>query len=46
VRQTLTNYGTVIVVPRAPLVPGKYIVSITANGQPYSWSFSIAPGLS
>jgi uncharacterized protein YkwD len=40
----LINFGAVIVVPREPLAPGKYNVSITANGQPYSWSFSIDPG--
>lgn len=43
-RGILTEFGAVIVVPRAPLAPGKYNVAITANGQPYSWSFSIAPG--
>jgi hypothetical protein len=40
---TLTLFGVVIIVPREPLVPGKYNVAITANGQSYSWSFSIAP---
>jgi hypothetical protein len=41
-RDILTAFGAVVVVPRIPLAPGKYDVSITANGQPYSWSFTIA----
>jgi len=41
-RDILTAFGSVVVVPRAPLAPGKYNVSITANGKPYSWSFTIA----
>jgi uncharacterized protein YkwD len=43
-RDILKVFGAVIVVPRAPLVPGRYTVSITADGQPYSWSFTIKPG--
>jgi len=42
-RGTLSAYGTVIVVPRLPLVAGRYTVAITADGQPYTWSFTIAP---
>jgi uncharacterized protein YkwD len=41
-RDILTAFGAVVVVPRTPLVPGKYDVSITANGKSYSWSFTIA----
>jgi uncharacterized protein YkwD len=44
-RATLTAFGAVIVVPRAPLAPGRYTVAITADGEPYSWSFVIAPGV-
>jgi uncharacterized protein YkwD len=40
-RDILNAFGAVVVVPRAPLAPGKYDVSITADGQPYSWSFTI-----
>jgi hypothetical protein len=43
-RDILKVFGAVIVVPRAPLVPGRYTVSITADGHPYSWSFTIKPG--
>ncbi|MBF6559642.1 MAG: FHA domain-containing protein [Candidatus Binataceae bacterium] len=42
-RGTLSAYGTVIVVPRQPLAAGRYTVAITADGQSYSWSFTIAP---
>jgi len=38
----LTTRGGVIVVPRQPLQAGvKYVVSVTVNGLPYTWSFSI-----
>jgi len=34
--------GGVIVIPRAPLVNGvTYAVSLTVNGLPYSWSFTV-----
>jgi hypothetical protein len=43
-RQVLKSYGTVAVIPRAPLVKGaKYAVSITANGKRYDWTFATAP---
>jgi uncharacterized protein YkwD len=40
-RDILNAFGAVVVVPRSPLAPGKYDVSITADGKPYSWSFTI-----
>jgi uncharacterized protein YkwD len=43
VRHVLIDFGAAIVVPRAPLIPGIYDVSITAGGRPFSWSFTIAP---
>ena len=37
--------GGVIVIPRAPLIPGvAYTVSLTVNGQAYTWSFGVNPG--
>jgi Cysteine-rich secretory protein family len=43
-RQGLHAYGAVAVIPKNPLQPGhKYTVSIVADSQPYTWSFSIAP---
>jgi len=41
VRDTLRDFGAVVVVPRAPLRPGTYTVSITASGRQYTWSFSV-----
>jgi hypothetical protein len=36
--------GGVIVVPRQPLVSGvKYVVALTVNGAPYTWSFTVGP---
>jgi hypothetical protein len=40
-RATLRDFGAIVVVPRRPLSPGRYVVAITA-GQRYTWSFSIA----
>lgn len=38
----LTERGAVIVIPKAPLQTGvKYVVGVTVNGVPYTWSFSI-----
>ena len=38
----LAERGGVIVIPRAPLKAGvKYVVSLTVNGLPYTWSFSV-----
>jgi len=43
-RNVLKSYGTVVVIPRAPLARGaKYAVSMSANGKPYTWSFTAAP---
>jgi hypothetical protein len=43
-RQILNNYAAVVVLPRRPLKKGgKYAVSITADGESHTWSFSIAP---
>jgi Fibronectin type III domain/Cysteine-rich secretory protein family len=34
--------GGVIVFPQAPLVPGvSYVVALTVNGAPYTWSFGV-----
>ena len=40
-RNQLSNFGAIVIVPRAPLTPGTYSVSITAGGHNYSWSFSV-----
>jgi len=38
----LSSRGGVIVIPKAPLTTGvKYVVSLTVNGLPYTWSFSV-----
>jgi len=43
-RNVLKYYGTVVLVPRAPLDKGaKYAVSMTANGKQYDWTFSTDP---
>ena len=43
-RNVLKSYGTVVVIPRAPLDQGaKYAVSMTANGKAYNWTFATAP---
>ncbi len=43
-RNVLKTYGTVVVIPRAPLAKGaKYAVSMTANGKQYNWTFSTRP---
>ena len=43
-RNVLKSYGTVVVIPRAPLDKGaKYAVSMSANGKQYDWTFSIRP---
>jgi pSer/pThr/pTyr-binding forkhead associated (FHA) protein len=42
-RWNLRNASAVVIVPRAPLRPGShYAASITANGVPYTWSFTVA----
>jgi len=43
-REVLHAYGAVVVIPKNPLQPGhQYTVSIVADAQPYTWSFSVAP---
>ncbi len=43
-RNILKSYGTVVVIPRTPLVKGaKYAVSMSANGKQYDWTFSTRP---
>ncbi len=43
-RNILKSYGTVVVIPRAPLARGaKYAVSMSANGKQYEWTFSTRP---
>jgi hypothetical protein len=43
-RRELHAYGAVVVIPKDPLRPGhQYTVSIVADSQPYTWSFSVAP---
>jgi hypothetical protein len=39
-RAILEDFGAIIIVPRRPLSPGHYAVSVTAGGR-YSWSFSV-----
>ena len=44
VGSNLTYRGAVVVIPQQPLQTGvKYAVSLTVNGVPYSWSFSVGP---
>jgi uncharacterized protein YkwD len=43
-RNVLKSYGTVVLIPRAPLTKGtKYAVQMNANGKQYDWTFSITP---
>jgi hypothetical protein len=42
-RHILVNLGAVVIVPRDPLTPGDYKVTLTANDRPYAWSFTISP---
>lgn len=41
-RWALRSSGAAVVIPRAPLDPGEYAVSITAHGVVYAWSFRIS----
>jgi hypothetical protein len=42
VGSNLTGRGGVIVIPRQPLQIGvKYVVALTVNGVPYTWSFTV-----
>jgi hypothetical protein len=39
----LTYRGGVIVIPQTPLQPGVvYVVSLTVNNLPYTWSFQVS----
>jgi hypothetical protein len=43
-RGILHAYGAVVVVPKNPLSAGhRYTISMMADSQPYTWSFSVAP---
>jgi hypothetical protein len=42
-RAILSHFGAIVIVPRRPLSPGRYVVALTA-GERYTWSFSIAAG--
>lgn len=42
-RATLNGFGAVVIVPKAPLEPGSYRVSLTANNKKYLWQFGVAP---
>ncbi len=42
-RAILNSRDAVVLIPRDPLNPGsRYTVSLTVNGQTYTWSFSVA----
>lgn len=42
-RSILDSRDAVVVIPRSPLTPGtRYTVSITANGETYTWSFTVS----
>lgn len=42
VGSNLTSRGGVIIIPRQPLQAGvKYVVALTVNGVPYTWSFTV-----
>jgi hypothetical protein len=43
-RSILDNRDAVVLLPRQPLLPGQtYTVSLTTNGQAYTWSFRVDP---
>ena len=43
VGSNLTSRGGVIVIPQQPLQPNvNYVVALTVNGVPYSWSFQVS----
>ncbi|MGH3509837.1 MAG: CAP domain-containing protein [Nocardioidaceae bacterium] len=42
--QQILDSGVVMLIPKAPLVPGSYTASLTVQGgTPYSWTFTSAP---
>jgi hypothetical protein len=43
VGSNLTGRGGVIIIPQQPLQPGvNYVVALTVNGVPYTWSFQVS----
>ncbi|NJK69959.1 MAG: hypothetical protein HC941_28715 [Microcoleus sp. SU_5_3] len=43
-RGILGSRDAIVLIPRDPLLPGEtYTASITANGQTYTWSFTVSP---
>jgi hypothetical protein len=42
-RNMLGRFGAIPIVPRSPLAPGLYHISVTADSKKYSWSFTVAP---
>ncbi len=40
-RDLLLDFGAVVIIPRAPLVLGKYQIALTCGDQNYSWSFTV-----
>jgi len=43
VGSNLTQRGGVILIPQQPLQPGvNYVVALTVNGVPYTWSFQVS----
>ena len=42
-RSMLTGFGAVVIVPRDPLEPGHYTVTVTADDRRYAWAFTIGP---
>ena len=44
VGSNLVGRGGVILIPRQPLQSGvRYVVALTVNGMPYTWSFTVGP---
>ena len=43
-REIMTELGAVVVIPRAPLMPGDYVVEMTVNGHSYQWHFTVGSG--
>jgi uncharacterized protein YkwD len=40
-RSILIHFGAIVILPRAPLTRGTYMISIVAGAHDYSWSFSV-----
>ncbi len=40
-RSVLASRDAIVMIPKAPLTPGSYTVSITSNGTTHTWSFTI-----